>query len=344
MRTFLSWGIGVTLIATIILGGSATAENVTPIEKVTLGAQYQLSGPYQSKNLSVFLVHGKAGIKGKRFISLAEALEKGVVTIDETGDVNRLSATNHSDTDFVFIQSGDIVKGGRQDRTLSQDAILPPKSKKNILDSFCVEQGRWRKRGTESVTKFSSSKKGLTSKQLKLAAKKAKSQQAVWKAVAQEQEQLGHKMGKSVRKAASATSLQLSLEDKDVEKKSREYQQALLPIGKKEKDAIGFAFAINGKFNTADIYGDPALFQKLWPKLIETAAYEAISSYDGKMTHTQAKTNDVQTHLLDALSSSKKMEKSNTSTQRTAGETRQNYAFETKDEKDQTVHINVIKK
>ena len=107
---------------------------------------------------------------------------------------------------------------------------------------------------------------------------------------------------------------------------------------------IGFAFAINGKFNTADIYGDPDLFQKLWPKLIETAAYEAISSYDATMTSAPAKTKDVQTHLLDALNSRKKKEKSNKSTQRTAGETRQNHTFETKDEKDQTVHINIIKK
>ncbi len=344
MRVFLHWGVGVTLIAALMFGSSAAAEQASPIERVMLGTKFKLSGPYQCKNLSVFLVHGKSGIKGKRFISLAEALDKGVVTIDETGDVNHLSATNHSDADFVFIQSGDIVKGGRQDRTLSQDVILPPKSRKIVLDSFCVEQGRWRKRGKESVAKFSSSKKGLSSKQLKLAAKKAKSQQAVWKAVAQEQEQLGRKMGKSVRKAASATSLQLSLEDKDVEKKSLEYQQTLLPIGKKEKDVIGFAFAINGKFNTADIYGDPDLFQKLWPKLIETAAYEAISSYDATMTSAPAKTKDVQTHLLDALNSRKKKEKSNKSTQRTAGETRQNHTFETKDEKDQTVHINIIKK
>lgn len=344
MQAFLHWGVGATLIAAILFGGSATADQTSPVKKVTLGTKYKLSGPYQCKNLSVFLIHGKSGIKGKHFISLAEALDKGVVTIDETGDVNHLSATNHSDTHSVFIQSGDIVKGGRQDRTLSQDAILAPKSRKIELDAFCVEQGRWRKRGKESVAKFSSSKKGLSSKQLKLAAKKAKSQEAVWKAVAQEQEQLSLQIGKSVRKDASATSLQLSLEDADVVKKSLEYQQALLPIAKREKDVTGFAFATNGKFNTADIYGDPALFQELWPKLIETAAFEAISSYDEKTANIIAKIQDVQSYLLDAFGSRKKKERSSQTTQRLSGETRYNYAFETKDEKDQTIHINVIKK
>ena len=103
MRVFLHWGVGVTLIAALMFGSSAAAEQASPIERVMLGTKFKLSGPYQCKNLSVFLVHGKSGIKGKRFISLAEALDKGVVTIDETGDVNHLSATNHSDADFVFI-------------------------------------------------------------------------------------------------------------------------------------------------------------------------------------------------------------------------------------------------
>lgn len=338
MRAFLSWGISATLITAMAFIGSATAG------KVKLSSEYELSGPYACRNLSVFLIHGKAGIKGKRFISLAEALERGVVTIDETGDVNHLSATNHSGTDFVFVQSGDIVKGGQQDRTLSQDALLPPNSKKNVLNSFCVEQGRWHKRGKEKSDKFSSSKKGLSSKQLKLAAKKAKSQQAVWEAVAVEQEKLGRKLGKSVRNSKSATSLQLTLEDKDVEKKSREYQRALLSIGQQDKDAVGFAFAINGKFNTADIYGDPTLFQKLWPKLIETAAYEALSQYDEKMTHSPPQADNVKGHLLDALNSPKAKEASSKMTRRTAGETPHNYAFETKDEKDQIIHINIIKK
>jgi hypothetical protein len=70
-------------------------------------------------------------MKSKRYISLAESLEKGVVIIDETGDVNRLMATNHSDKDDVFIQSGDMVKGGGQVRTLSHHAVLPPQSGKS---------------------------------------------------------------------------------------------------------------------------------------------------------------------------------------------------------------------
>jgi len=43
----------------------------------------------------------------------------------------------------------------------------------------------------------------------------------------------------------------------------------------KEKDAIGYAVAINGKISNADIYGSGALFKKLWPGLLRSAVIEA---------------------------------------------------------------------
>lgn len=344
MRLFLSWIWGAGIIAVMALGHNAIADQTGAAGKVKINRDYQLSGPYGHQNLSVFLIHGKSKIQGKRIISLGQALEKKMVTISETGDVNRLHGANHSDTEYVFIQSGDMVKGGRQDRTFAQDVLLPPKTAKIPLEAFCVEKGRWHKRGSENANRFSSSQKGLSSKQLKLAAKKSKSQQAVWQAVAAEQDKLSRQVGKSVRKPSSATSLQLSLEDKDVEQKCREYQRSLLAVGQREKDAVGFAFAINGQFNTADIYGDPDLFQRLWPKLIQTASYEAISQYEEKRGAVQATTKDVQRHLLDALNSRKKKETSTKTTRRMAAETKDNHAFETKDDRDQIIHLNIIKK
>jgi hypothetical protein len=344
MGSKLFWVCGIFTIASLVLGGSAAGGQAAGPDRIRLDEDYRLSGPYTCRNLEVFLIHGKAGVKGKHFISLAEALEKGVAVIDETGDVNHLSATNHSDKDYVFIQSGDMVKGGRQDRTLSLDVVLPPKSGKVALNAFCVEQGRWSRRGEEQSDKFSSSKKGLSSKQLKLAAKQARSQKAVWDAVAAEQEKLGRRIGKSVRKPASATSLQLSLEDEDVEKQIQEYRQALLPLGRLEKDAIGFAYAINGRFNSADIYGDPGLFQKLWPKLMESAACEALSVRNGSQAHPTAEPADIKNHIVDALGSPKHKEPSGKSTRRLAGETGKNYTFETKDGEDRTIHLNIIAK
>ena len=344
MGSKISWVCRILTVASLVLGGSAAGGHAAGSDRTGLNADYRLSGPHVCRNLEVFFIHGKTGIKGKHFISLAEALEKGVVTVDETGDVNHLSATNHSDKDYVFIQSGDMVKGGRQDRTLSQDVVLPPKSAKIVLDAFCVEQGRWSRRGREQSDRFSSSEKGLSSKRLKLAAKQAKSQEAVWEAVAAEQKRLGRKVGKSVRKPASDSSLQLSLEDEEVEKQIREYRKSLLPLGRREKDAVGFAFAINGRFNSADIYGDPGLFQKLWPKLVESAACEALALRDEKQNHPVVDPGDIKSHVVEAMGSPKHKEPSGRATRRLAGETGKSYTYETKDREDQTIHLNIIAK
>ena len=88
---------------------------------------YRLSGPYTHGNLSVFLMHGKDRLKGQTFLTLEEALIQKKVIVRETREVSRLTIENVS-TEDVYVQSGDIVKGGAQDRMLVVDLILPPKS------------------------------------------------------------------------------------------------------------------------------------------------------------------------------------------------------------------------
>lgn len=73
---------------------------------------------------------------------------KGQVVAKETGNVNQLAIQNNGPV-TVFVQSGDIVKGGRQNRTMQYDMTLPPKSDLVLINSFCVEHGRWSNRGTE---------------------------------------------------------------------------------------------------------------------------------------------------------------------------------------------------
>src|SRR5204862_1450113 len=97
--------------------------------------EYRLEGQSTHGNLSVFLVHGKHKIKGQTFITLQEALVQRKVIVRETREVNELSIENLS-SEEVYVQSGDIVKGGQQDRTLVTDLILPPHSGKIPIDAF----------------------------------------------------------------------------------------------------------------------------------------------------------------------------------------------------------------
>src|SRR5215212_7473031 len=140
-------------------------------------SDYRLSGPYTHKNLTVFLVHGKE-LTTKPFLTLQEALAQKKVRVYETKEVNELAIRNLSNED-VYVQAGDIVRGGEQDRMISVDFIVPPKSGRMPIAAFCVESGRWNKRGNEVNASFASSENSATN-ELKLAAKSGKSQQAVW--------------------------------------------------------------------------------------------------------------------------------------------------------------------
>jgi ARG and Rhodanese-Phosphatase-superfamily-associated Protein domain len=54
------------------------------------------------------------------------------------------------------------------------------------------------------------------------------------------------------------------------------YLAALQPVGEKDDDVIGYVFAINGKLNSAEIYPSNGLFRKMWAKLLNANATEAI--------------------------------------------------------------------
>jgi len=135
---------------------------------------YTVSGPVMHENLSIYFLHGKSA-EGPVPLTLEEAMLKGTARVDETGSVNQLSIENLG-TEEVFVQAGDIVKGGKQDRVLSVSFVLPPKSGKMPIAAFCVESGRWSKRGNEENASFSSSDNMIATKDLKLAAKRERSQ------------------------------------------------------------------------------------------------------------------------------------------------------------------------
>jgi hypothetical protein len=109
-----------------------------------------VSGPYAHDGLTIFLFHGADQIDGSRYTSLSEGLEKKHVVVHETGTVGQLEVENLSQNTDVFIQAGDVLKGGWQDRTIAIDFIVPAQSGRIPIPSFCVESGRWQKRKTES--------------------------------------------------------------------------------------------------------------------------------------------------------------------------------------------------
>jgi hypothetical protein len=257
------------------------------------GDDYRLSGPAVHGNLAIYFVHGKSR-SGPVPLTLAEALAEKTIEVREIGQVNELQVEN-TGSEEIFIQSGDIVKGGQQDRVLSVSLLLKPHSGPLEIASFCVEQGRWSARGGEDAAKFSSANASLPSRAAKIemagtalpqidgadAQSVSKRQREIWKSVTEIQGKLSSHLGAPVAAPPSRTSLQLALENGGLERAQAEYVKALQPLGETDDDIVGYIFAVNGKLNSADIYPSNGLFRKMWPKLLRASATEALGERNG---------------------------------------------------------------
>ncbi|HEV2800706.1 MAG TPA: DUF6569 family protein [Pyrinomonadaceae bacterium] len=320
----------------------AQAEQTNP----AAAGDYKISGPYTHNNLAVFLIHGRDKLGGKTFLTLQEALQQRKVVVYETKNVNELAIENLSRHEEVYVQSGDIVKGGQQDRMLGVDLIVPPRSGKISIAAFCVEQGRWQKRGNEEVTRFSSANERVATKDLKLAANKAKSQGEVWNKVAEAQTKLSTNVGKRVTAPVSTSSFQLTLEDRGVQETAAAYVKALSHIVEGRTDVVGYAFAINGKINSADVYAANALFRKLWPSLLKASAVEAIAELQKGQKFDAVSTADVRSFLADAEAGAATEQNVTKRVQMITRESKVNILLETRDRSGAGpwVHRSYIKK
>jgi hypothetical protein len=288
--------------------------------EVVRSAEYELSGPYVHDNLSVFLIHGRETLDGRSILTLQEALEQKKAIVHETGDVNQLAIENLTDDQVIYVQSGDVVKGGQQDRTFPSDALVGPKSGRVPIDSFCVESGRWARRGNESLTLFDASESMAPASVKRQAVSSGKAGQAgVWQSVEQTQARLSKKLGESAQADESKSSLQLTLERPAVRKAIEPFVRALGPVVETKGDVIGFVVAVNGRVILADVYASRDLFRKLWPKLLEGAAVEAFIESDSA-TAAMASESDVRAFLLEAEGAAPKDEATN---ERTCVQTRQ---------------------
>lgn len=320
--------------------GKSPAGKSTQIQ----AGEYRLSGPYTHKNLSIFLVHGKNTFEGKTFITLQEAMVQKKVVVYETKSVNQLSIENVSNDD-IYVQAGDIVKGGQQDRMIGVDLIVPRRSGKMPIAAFCVEHGRWSGRGNEQTTVFSSSSDVASTREIKLAAKRSSSQGAVWENVRVAQDKLSSNVGARVNSSVSESSLQLAVENQKVRETADSYTRALSNIINRSNDVIGYVFAINGKVNSADIYGSNLLFQKLWPKLLKANAVEAIAELQEEK-FVPATKDHAKTFLNDGEKAKTTEKDVSARVGLVTGEDEKQIFFETRDraQQDAWIHRNYIKK
>ena len=279
----MGWIVGIAVL--IVLGTVGACGLSAPAGNPKSGASFRLedgrelrlSGPFTHRNLTVYLVCGEDAYDARNVVTLEEAIQRKTVVVHETGSVGELSVENLSENEHVFIQAGDVVKGGRQDRTVQYDMIVGPKSGEVALKSFCVEQGRWSARGGEDAAAFSQSKNAVNAKELKAAVRAEGQQGKVWEKVAEVQKKMSESVGERVNSDTSPSSLQLAMENTRVQATTEEYLKNLRDAPATEDGAIGFVACINGEVASADIYGSAAILKKVWEKMLTASAQEAVA-------------------------------------------------------------------
>jgi hypothetical protein len=141
---------------------------------------------------------------------------------------------------------------------------------------------------------------------------------------------VGDKLKADVRDKTSATSLQLALEHKKVKEAVEAAVKKLTPALGDTKKVIGYAVAINGKVNNADIFASATLFKKLWPKLVHATSVEGVVAKDDKLKFDAVKAEAVTKFLADAATGKAKENKVVLGIVEKQIETKANALFETR--------------
>jgi hypothetical protein len=156
---------------------------------------------------------------------------------------------------------------------------------------------------------------------------------------------LSKSVGGSVASDTSSSSLQLSLENQKVVATVDEYVRDLAGIVNGQSDVIGYAFAVNGKINSADVYVSNALFKKLWPKMLKASATEAVSEANQVRLADPVKAASVKSFMADADKAESNDRALGAGATLRTRENKENVLYEARDEKTKVVvHKSYVKK
>jgi hypothetical protein len=267
-RTFKFPGI---IVVALLLTGCG---NPTPPHKAITanvdGQTLRVSQPYAHENLTIFLLHSDRQDE-RAFVTLDDGLRQGLVKVAEQPEeqVGKLELVNDSDRP-LFLQEGERLQGGKQDRTIIASMVIPPHSGKVVVPTFCVEQSRWTEGKTGKQFGYTANS-ALAPKGVRGSAKFDKSQQKVWSCVGVQKKNVSA----SLATPNTTSSLNETLDAGEVQRLSSEYEDAFTRIVGEHPDAIGMAIVFNGTIEEVNIYPNHAVFEKLFPRLIRSYALYA---------------------------------------------------------------------
>jgi hypothetical protein len=322
-------------ILAVLLGGLILIASANAGDSGSLPAtlnDYKILAPISHGDLTIFPVVSAKIHDTSDFITLDEGIRSGEVVVTEVGnlhstmrrrqpypirpvggaEVNRLVLVNNSKHPLILL-AGEVVTGGKQDRVVGKDRIVPAESDPVDLSVFCVEHGRW----IETSAKFDTHASVMLQPTVRMKAMFDQDQQKVWDEVgrsrtamaaaiparpqANEGSGSGSAVGRSagagrgtsggVSVSASASTIELSSttsyakarENAAVQKQvesitepmRKSYESVIKQL--RNQNAVGVVVAVKGHIVWADMFASGALLAKYWPKLLDSYATEALT-------------------------------------------------------------------
>jgi hypothetical protein len=229
-------------------------------------ARLDVGSPVSYGHLVVYPLRMRGGDLGGRWLTMDQAMARGVLTVHEKGEgaVPTAVMQNHSRTEHVFIMAGELLSGGKQGRAIGQDVVLAPGQRVDT-GVLCVEQNRWR-----GEDRFSAGGH-LVPQSIQRELRKGAGQDAVWSEVARSNRALG---------AESPTgSLEAGLRAPAVQDELVKVRRWVCP--RIPGETAGFVFARCGEALGAECFGRADLAAALLPKLLDAYAVEVVVPHTG---------------------------------------------------------------
>jgi hypothetical protein len=283
--------------------------------------QWRVAEPIRYENLSVFPIVSRQSIDTASFATLDESLSSGEVIITEGGvdamrrsrdghpiaipeqrgaSVNQLVLINRGSKPLLLL-AGELVSGGKQDRIIAKDRIVPPGAAPLPLDVFCVEAGRW-----SAGAQFTAGQL-MVHPSVREQAVVVQEQSKVWEAVQNGRTTsaaappisggsgvAGGQTSQTVIVTSEAMAGVIQTEaptqsyariykspqvgvpaDTFTEEVQRRFNRATSSL--KGEYVVGVIIAYGGEVAWSDIFASPALFQRYWPKLVRSYVIEALT-------------------------------------------------------------------
>jgi len=311
----------------------------------TANGYYKVLAPIESGNLLLFpVVRANSKSPGATpFITLDEGIKSGQVEVTEAGrvrglvrhrgtvdhdgrfrpvlppdenryrgdEVNTLVLVNNSGKPLLLL-AGEIVTGGKQDRVIAKDRIVPAGGEPIDLGVFCIEPGRW----TASSETFGAAGKipahsFMVQPTVRERAMVAKDQQQVWDSVRGSISQMevaaapsanaGMGGGQVYARSMGTTSYAKMMENPAI---SQKVDEAAAPVMKareevlaklRDEHAVGVVVAVRGEIVWADLFASTDLLARYWTKLVRSYAAESLTEGEN---HAAPNVADAQ-HFLD---------------------------------------------